>query len=269
MLLSCWACLSHDLYTEVQTKTTFTFSELLEQLHVHAQEIRAAALQHKQEYVDGDVPVAPCLVNLVMPLLKEKFPDRMQPRECRKRPSASRGVAEPAEPAQGDEDLSQALGHTEPVKEVHATGDQKVARRRGEKPGRKHTVAVGSATASAAGSATAERSESSPRKRWRRNSFVEEARETAWEVSPSSTEGPHGFLSKSSGSANLAKPAAAAAEPKARPTHRIRSKGQLRQSQAAQQTTKATSAKAAKKHMLAGKKNTQVAGNLQQHLLQI
>jgi hypothetical protein len=77
LLISCWACLSHDLYTVVQRHTTISFSELVQQIQENVEELRSMATQHKEQHFDAGVPIAPCLANLVMPLLQERLPSKM------------------------------------------------------------------------------------------------------------------------------------------------------------------------------------------------
>ena len=75
LLISCWACLSHDLYSVVEKQASISLSELLEQIHVNAKELHEAAVLHKKQFVDGGVPIAPCLTNLIMPILQAKLPE--------------------------------------------------------------------------------------------------------------------------------------------------------------------------------------------------
>jgi hypothetical protein len=82
-LISCWACLSHDLHSAVAKQTSLSLSELLEHIHSNAKEIREAAALHKQEFVDAGVPIAPCLTNLLMPILQKNAPEKMRPRSQR------------------------------------------------------------------------------------------------------------------------------------------------------------------------------------------
>jgi hypothetical protein len=84
--------LSHDLYTVVQKQTSISLSELLEQIHGSANKLREAAAMHKGQFVDGGVPVAPCLANLVMPILRENLPEKMTPR-ARERKSGEHNSA--------------------------------------------------------------------------------------------------------------------------------------------------------------------------------
>ena len=98
LLISCWTCLSHDLYTVVEKKTSISLSELLEQIHSKGKELREAAARHKAQFVDAGVPVAPCLTNLVTPILRENLPDKMTPRHHKRK----------SDEADGEEDLDDA-----------------------------------------------------------------------------------------------------------------------------------------------------------------
>jgi hypothetical protein len=93
LLISCWACLSHDLYSVLEKQASISVSELLEQIHVNAKELHEAAVLHKKQFVDGGVPVAPCLTNLIMPILQAKLPEKMVPRlqkrACNEKESAT------------------------------------------------------------------------------------------------------------------------------------------------------------------------------------
>jgi hypothetical protein len=64
----------------VEKQASISLSELLEQIHANAKELHEAAVLHKKQFVDGGVPVAPCLTNLVMPILQAKLPEKMIPR---------------------------------------------------------------------------------------------------------------------------------------------------------------------------------------------
>ncbi len=62
---------------------------------MNAKEFREAVAQHKKQHVDGGVPIAPCLTNLVLPILKKHLPDKMQPK-VQKRKSNEAADACPA-----------------------------------------------------------------------------------------------------------------------------------------------------------------------------
>ena len=83
LLISCWACLCHDLHSVVAKQTSLSLKELLGCIHAHAQELHAAAALYKKDNVDAGVPIALCPANLVWPILQKHMPDKMQPRPAR------------------------------------------------------------------------------------------------------------------------------------------------------------------------------------------
>ena len=104
LLISCWACLSHDLYTVVQKQTSISLSELLAQIHFNANELREAAALHKEQFVDGGVPVAPCLTNLVMPILRKNLPEKMTPRAQKRKSGEHNSTTELPEGSAKEDD---------------------------------------------------------------------------------------------------------------------------------------------------------------------
>lgn len=104
LLISCWACLSHDLYTVVQKQTSISLSELLEQIHGNTNELREAAALHKEQFVDGGVPVAPCLTNLVMPILRKNLPEKMTPRAQKRKSGEHTSITELPEGSDKEDD---------------------------------------------------------------------------------------------------------------------------------------------------------------------
>ena len=104
LLISCWACLSHDLYTVVQKQTSISLSELLEQIHGNANELREAAALHKVQFVDGGVPVAPCLTNLVLPILRKNLPEKMTPRAQKRKSGEHDSATELPEGSANEDD---------------------------------------------------------------------------------------------------------------------------------------------------------------------
>ena len=81
LLISCWACLTHDLLTVAQRETTLTVSDIIKHIADHASDLQAEVESHKGEYVDAGVPVAPCLANLIMPSLRSAYPEKLKPKD--------------------------------------------------------------------------------------------------------------------------------------------------------------------------------------------
>jgi hypothetical protein len=81
----------------VKKQASISLSELLEQIHVNTKELHEAAVLHKEQFVDGGVPVAPCLTNLVMPILQKKMPEKMIPRLQRRTPNEKESAQETPE----------------------------------------------------------------------------------------------------------------------------------------------------------------------------
>ena len=89
LLISCWSCLSHDLYSAVEKQTSLSLSELLECIQANATELRKAAALHKEQFIDAGVPISPCLVDLVFPILQQSVPGKMILRRALERSASS------------------------------------------------------------------------------------------------------------------------------------------------------------------------------------
>ena len=132
LLISCWTCLSHDLYTVVEKQTSISLSELLEQIHSKGKELRAAAARHKAQFIDAGVPVAPCLTNLVMPILRENLPGKMTPRHHKRKSDEADGEADlddaPAASAKAGDAVGRATD--EEVGDKHQPSQRSTDRKR-------------------------------------------------------------------------------------------------------------------------------------------
>lgn len=77
-MLSCWACLCHDLLATVKRDTTLTLTDVRKLLSEKTADVLEAAQAHQNQNIDGGIPVALCPVNLLMPLLKAAYPQSVR-----------------------------------------------------------------------------------------------------------------------------------------------------------------------------------------------
>ena len=88
---------------------------------MNAKELREEAVKHKEQFVDGGVPVAPCLTNLVMPILQKNLPEKMIPRS-QKRTSNENEFA--TEMQEGIANKGDAVGRATVQKEMETEADK-------------------------------------------------------------------------------------------------------------------------------------------------
>ena len=93
-LLSCWACLSHDVLTVRKRQTPLTVSDLLKFIETETESLLQAAKDHAASNVDAEIPVSLCPANLLYKVLLTKCPDRVVPDQPRptKRPASGTDV---------------------------------------------------------------------------------------------------------------------------------------------------------------------------------
>jgi len=70
LLISAWACLCHDLIQNAQKWVPpLDAAAIIEFINANAAVILANVRAHKKQHIDGKVPVAECIHNLLKPLL--------------------------------------------------------------------------------------------------------------------------------------------------------------------------------------------------------
>ena len=78
-LLSCWACLSHDVLTVCKRHTNLTVSDLVKFIETEAESLCQTAKDHAATNVDAEIPVSLCPANLLYKVLLSKRPDCVLP----------------------------------------------------------------------------------------------------------------------------------------------------------------------------------------------
>ena len=71
LLITCYACLSHDLLSQALKWSQPVAAEFIIQFaRNHGEELLSAISEHKRQFTDGQVPIAPCIYNLLKPFLQ-------------------------------------------------------------------------------------------------------------------------------------------------------------------------------------------------------
>ena len=91
-LLSCWACLSHDLLSVCKRYTKLTVADLLKIIATDSDTLAQTAQEHAASNINAEIPVNLCPANLLYKVLCTKHPDMLVGGPL-KRPAASAGSA--------------------------------------------------------------------------------------------------------------------------------------------------------------------------------
>ena len=74
LLIACYACLSHDLLSQALKWSKPVAAEFIIQFaRNHGEELLSAISEHKTQFIDGQVPIAPCIYNLMKPFLQSEI----------------------------------------------------------------------------------------------------------------------------------------------------------------------------------------------------
>ena len=78
LLLSCWCCLAHDMWAE-EGLQDWAVDDFYAWLDANKVELHGAIAEHKRSFIDGGVPVSPCLRKLIAGKIPKQKAEQARP----------------------------------------------------------------------------------------------------------------------------------------------------------------------------------------------